>query len=223
MPARKAAKKSVSKSSKSPKTRYAPHPALAMIQKWIDELPGKSGRSLGQWMTMVKKQGLKDEKAAREWLKKEHGMSTSSAGYIAERAFAAPGSMLEEDPDQYLQIAEQYVADMFAGGKAGLKPIYDKLLDLGLSIAPDVKACPCKTIVPFYREHVIAQIKPSTRTRIDLGFALARHKGKLPARLIDTGGLAKKDRITHRIEITSVDDIDKDVEKWLKVAYDLDA
>ena len=42
-------------------------------------------------------------------------------------------------------------------------------------------------------------------------------------RLIDTGGFAKKDRITHRIEITSLKDIDTEVKRWLKVAYDRDA
>ena len=40
---------------------------------------------------------------------------------------------------------------------------------------------------------------------------------------MDTGGLAKKDRITHRIEIRSVSDIDDEVKKWLKTAYELDA
>jgi hypothetical protein len=45
----------------------------------------------------------------------------------------------------------------------------------------------------------------------------------LPARLIDTGGLQKKDRITHRIPISSLDEIDAEVMGWLKVAYDLDA
>lgn len=193
-----------------------------MIQNWIRDLPEKTGRSMEQWIAVVKKDGPGDEKAAREWLKKEHQLGTNSAGYLAERAFAAPGALSEEDPEQYLQIAEQYVESMFAGGKAGLRRMYDQLLDLGLGIAPDVKACPCKTIVPFYREHVIAQIKPTTRTRIDFGLALAKYKGKLPARLIDTGGLAKKDRITHRIEITSVKDIDQDVVKWMRIAYELD-
>jgi hypothetical protein len=56
-----------------------------------------------------------------------------------------------------------------------------------------------------------------------MGFALAKHKGKLPKRLIDTGGLAKKDRITHRIEITEVGQIDDEVRKWIKTAYELDA
>ena len=84
-----------------------------------------------------------------------------------------------------------------------------------------MKACPCQTIVPLYRKHVFAQIKPTTQTRIDLGFALGDMKA--PKRLIDTGGFARKDRITHRIEITSLQDIDDDVKHWLKVAYDRDA
>ena len=103
-----------------------------------------------------------------------------------------------------------------------LRPIYDELLTLGKSLGNDVKACPCKTIVPLYREHVFAQIKPTTNSRIDLGFALTDYKGKLPKRLIDTGGLAKKDRITHRIEITAAEQIDGEVRKWLKTAYNLD-
>jgi hypothetical protein len=32
----------------------------------------------------------------------------------------------------------------------------------------------------------------------------------------------KKDRITHRIEVSSPDQIDDDLKKWLRAAYDLD-
>jgi hypothetical protein len=45
----------------------------------------------------------------------------------------------------------------------------------------------------------------------------------MPKRIIDTGGLAKKDRITHRIELNSVNEIDAEVKKWLRTAYGLDA
>jgi len=75
--------------------------------------------------------------------------------------------------------------------------------------------------VPLYRNHVFAQIKPATLKRIDMGFAL--HDTKAKGRLIDTGGFAKKDRITHRIPITSIDEIDDEVQHWLQVAYDRDA
>jgi hypothetical protein len=109
---------------------------------------------------------------------------------------------------------------MYSGAKASLRLIYDELLALGRSLGEDVKVCPCQTMVPLYRKHVFAQIKPTTRTRIDLGLAL--RDTRTPSRLIDTGGFAKKDRITHRIEITSLKDIDAEVKKWLKTAYAMD-
>ena len=125
------------------------------------------------------------------------------------------------NPDLYLESAERDVENMFSGGKAKLRPLYDKLLKLGLKTGKEAKASPCKTIVPLYRNHVFAQIKPTTQTRIDMGFALGDMQPT--GRLIDTGGFAKKDRITHRIPITSMDDIDDEVKHWLKVAYDRDA
>jgi hypothetical protein len=121
-----------------------------------------------------------------------------------------------------LKAAARYVEEQYARPKEKLRPIFDELLKLGKSLGGDVKACPCKTIVPLYRKHVFAQIKPTTNMRIDLGFALTHYKGKLPKRLIDTGGLAKKDRITHRIELKSTAEIDGEVKKWLKTAYELD-
>jgi len=124
-------------------------------------------------------------------------------------------------PAAYLATAERYVEQMLAGPKAGLRPIYDALLALGLSIGKDTKACPCKTIVPIYRRHVIAQIKPATKTRIDFGLALGNTKA--PKRLVDTGGFKKKDRITHRIEVTSLHEIDDELKRWLKKAYEMDA
>jgi hypothetical protein len=80
---------------------------------------------------------------------------------VARRAFGGQGTE-DDDPDRYLQSALGYVDVMFSGGKAHLRPVYDELLRLGLSIGPDI----------LYRNHVFAQIKPTANTRTDLGFAL---------------------------------------------------
>ena len=125
-------------------------------------------------------------------------------------------------PEKYLAAAAKYVEEQYAGKKEALRPIYESILQLAGELGSDVKACPCKTIVPLYREHVFAQIKPTTNTRVDLGLALTHFKRKLPKRVVDTGGLAKKDRITHRIELKTIEDIDDEVEEWLKTAYLLD-
>src|SRR5207248_632011 len=81
-------------------------------------------------------------------------LGTTYAGSLAEHA---EGRGELDTPEGYLVAAEQYVDGMFAGKKSALRPIYDKLLSLGLSLGADVKACPCKTIVPLYRKHVFAQ------------------------------------------------------------------
>jgi hypothetical protein len=193
-----------------------------MVQKWVAELKAKTGRSLEGWVALVKKSGPADEKACRAWLKEEHGLGTNGAWWIAERALAKDDKgIAEDDPETYLKAAEEYVAAMFSGPRAGLRPLYDELLTVGLGTGSEAKACPCQTIVPLYRNHVFAEIKPATRARIDLGFAL--RDTPATGRLIDTGGLQKKDRITHRIPITSLADIDDEVRRWLKTAYDMDA
>jgi hypothetical protein len=45
-----------------------------------------------------------------------------------------------------------------------------------------VRVSPCQTFVPIFRNFAIAQIKPATRTRVDLGLALRHYSGKLPKR-----------------------------------------
>jgi hypothetical protein len=191
-----------------------------MVQDWIANLKPKTGRSLDEWIRFVKASGPPTEKERRDWLKKEHGLGTNIAWWLAERAEGKGGE--DADPDAYLKAAAGYVEAMYAGPKALLRPIHDRLIAIARKLGKEVKVCPCTTMVPLYRNHVFAEIKPSTRTRIDLGFALAKSKGKLPKRLIDTGGLEKKDRITHRIPITTLEDTDDEVERWLRVAYDLD-
>ncbi|MBZ5490182.1 MAG: DUF4287 domain-containing protein [Acidobacteriia bacterium] len=196
---------------------YDVHPSLGMYQSSLTALQQKTGLTLEEWIKLVQKSGPATEKERRAWLKAEHGLGMNYAGWIAEHSV---GKGDDGNPETYLKQAEEFVENMYAGTKEALRPVFNELLKLGRSLGKDVKVCPCKTIVPLYRNHVFAQIKPTTRTRIDLGLALK--DTKVPKRLIDTGGFAKKDRITHRIEIASVKDIDAEVKKWLTTAYEMD-
>jgi len=209
----------LAKTASKTKSIYSVHPGVLMTQKWIAELKQKTGRPLDEWIEFIKREGPPTEAARRDWLKHNHGLGTNYASWLASESVGKGDEL--SDPAAYLRAAEVYVDEMYAGKKEHLRPIYEALLKLGLSLGKDTKACPCQTIVPLYRNHVFAQIKPTTQTRIDFGLALGDTK-KTPKRLIDTGGFAKKDRITHRFEITTVKDIDEEVKSWLKIAYDRD-
>jgi hypothetical protein len=195
------------------KSVYSPHPGFAMEAASIAKLPAKTGKSLEQWTAILKKSGPPTEKERREWLKKEHGFTTNYAWFVAERAEHNRGLLEQYDPDALVE-------DIFAGPKAAFKPVYEAILAFGLKLGNDVKVCPCQTMVPFYRKHVFAQVKVPNRSRLDLGFALK--DTPVRGRLIDTGGFAKKDRITHRIEIVAVAGFDDEAKKWLRTAYEMD-
>jgi len=200
------------------KTVFDVHPSVQMGQAFVANMKEKTGRPLEDWLELLASQGPAAEKERLAWLKAKHGLGMNYAGCIAEIS-VGKGDLYS--PEGYLRAADKYVEDLFAGAKSGLRPIYDALLAAGRKLGSDVRVCPCRTFVPLYRNHVFAQIKPATRTRIDFGLAL--RDTKTPKRLIDTGGFAKKDRITRRFEIHSVEEIDAEVLKWMKAGYEMDA
>jgi hypothetical protein len=159
-----------------PAQQYDVHPGVKMIQEWVEELPEKTGRTLQQWAELVNKLESKVRKERIAYLKEKHGLGTNSAMHIVE--YATDSLSWDGDPDIYLQQAVKYVEGMFDGGKAALRPIYEKVLTAARKLGKDVKVCPCKTIVPFYRNRVFAQVKPATKTRVELGFVLRMNRSR---------------------------------------------
>ena len=194
------------------------HPAVKMLHAWTASLQAKTSKTLGEWVNLVKNSGTTTQKEQKAWLKEHFKFGTLEANRIVE--IAAGEGWGSGSPESYLQAAHGCVEAMFTGPKESLRPIYEAVLSLGYGLGEDVKACPCKTIIPLYRHHVFAQVKATTRKRIDLGLALGNLQ--TPPRLIHTGGYEKKDRITHSIPLTQLDEVDDEVKHWLTVAYRLD-
>src|SRR5260370_7678610 len=151
------------------KSLYGVRAGVAMVEKWMGEVKETTGRAVEEWIAIGKKEGPKDEKSRCAWLKTKHKLGMNRGGWIAERAEGKGGDL--DTPEVYLKSAVRYVEGQYAGPKEKLRPIFDELLRLGKSMGSDVKACPCKTIVPFYRDHVFPQTNPTPNTPIHLGFA----------------------------------------------------
>jgi len=200
---------------------YSIHPSVRHMQAIIGNLAQKTGHSLDAWFDLISKETIENEKECRKWLKLDFNLGGATASIIAQRYFKTASEEIT-DEEAYLNTAAEYVKNMYSSGKNHLRPLHDKLIEIGLSLGDDVKICPCKTMVPLYRKHVFAQIKPATKSRIDLGLALKNTNRSLNERLIDTGGLAKNDRITHRFATSTLQDIDSIVKEWLQIAYESD-
>ncbi|NWJ40373.1 MAG: hypothetical protein HXX12_05310 [Geothrix sp.] len=197
---------------------YDVHPSVAYVQAILANFKTKTGHTLEEWVTLLRREQPADPKG---WLK-ARGLGTNQAGFVLQRAGAAPGHAFDDSPEGYLAAAPGYVDTQYGGKKALLRPLFEQIVAHARGLGSDVKICPCETIVPFYRNHVFAEVKPFA-SRLDLGLALGDPaEVKDPGgRLKDTGGFAKKDRITHKLELASEADL-KAALPWLKRAYEQD-
>lgn len=196
------------------------HPGVAMIRKWTDELPGKTGRTLDEWAALVRRQKFESFRPASAWLTAEYGLNGRSALHIAEYVFSH--STWDGTPEVYLRNATQYVDEMFTGPKEWQRPIFDAVVAFVRTLGADVKVCPCKTIVPFYRNHVFGELKPATKTRLELAFALGNEVAA-GGRLVPNPRAKGNDRLKHLIAITPDAGFDAECRKHLKAAYRADA
>ena len=173
------------------------------LQTMIDNMPEKTGRSLAEWKTLLKTKEFSKHSEAVNFLKKEHGVSHGFANTIV--------SLSKENND----TSDDLVANQYKG-KEVLLPIYKKLLEVTTSFGPDVTVTPKKTTVSIIRKTQFALIKPATKSRIDLGLKIKEKP--TTERLENSGPFGTM--CTHRVQITSVDEIDDELRSWLTEAYE---
>lgn len=176
-------------------------------------LKEKTGRDLAEWKVVLTEAGLLEAKPGQrvKWLKETHGVTHGYAEVI---------SWMSVRPDDYQPSTfDEIVNSQYSGKKAPLRPIYDKLYAAGMALGPDVSTQPCQGYVPLVRKRQFAAIQPTTQTRLDLGLRLP---GIEPAGRLQPSKGVGGGSITHKIAITSLDEVDAEVLGWLQRAYELE-
>jgi hypothetical protein len=180
----------------------------AALQSQIRNIETTYGKPLDYWFGVIDASGLTKHNEVVAMLKGDHGLAHGAAHRV---------SLLARQRDHAGVAAPPDPADaLYAGPKAGLRPLHDALLGeiraLGtFSIAPK------KGYVSLRRRKQFAMVQPSTTSRIDLGLIL-------PA-TPTTGRLESAARFnplfSHRVRITAVTDLDDELRGWLATAYAL--
>ena len=175
----------------------------------VQSLESTTGKTIDTWLRLTKKSGKAKHGELVSWLKAEHGITHGYANLIAHQSLKSDaGSMRAEGGD--------LVADMFAGDKAGLRPIFDALLTTIRDFGPGIDETPKKGYLSLRRTTQFATLHPSTKTRFDVGIKL---KGMPPGTRLEAAG-SWNGMVTHRVRLASVGDVDAELIGWLQAAYD---
>jgi hypothetical protein len=180
-----------------------------MMSAVAASLAARTGRSLDEWIALVTSSGIDplDQNAVRGWLRSQHGVPQNSQWAIADAAARAAGWVRPSVAD--------YVDRQYSGPKAGLRPIYDALAAAIGELGGDVTIEGRGTYTPFVRGRQFAAVAAATSDRVDLGLRFTDPPAADRLQAAKAPGQA-----THKLSLRSVDDIDDEVLRLLRVAYE---
>ena len=163
------------------------------IRSQIANIEASTGRSLADWIGIVRASGIEKHAPAVAMLKAEHGLGHGNANIIVVKAREADAGRAQGD--------EALVELHYAGKYASLRPLYDAVIATVVGFGDDVELAPKKTYVSLRRRKQFAQVGPAAGqrhghpSRPDHGDRRARRRadrlaaGGVRARLTDGGRL----------------------------------
>ncbi|GAB5410546.1 MAG: hypothetical protein BalsKO_29110 [Balneolaceae bacterium] len=175
-----------------------------MMEKGLQE---KTGKSLSEWIEIVKAQNFEKHGQIMAFLKTEHNFTHGFANFVTLKA---------READAGSHDAKDLVNAQYSKGKEHLRPFYETLLKAAMSFGEDVEIAPKKSAVSLRRKRQFALIQPSTKSRMDLGLKL--NNAELSGRLEPSGPFGSM--CSNRIQITEESGVDDEVLGWMKLAYE---
>ncbi len=177
------------------------------LESMIQNLSKNTGKTLDQWLKIAGSSNIDQHKRLVDHLKFTYDIGHGYANLIAQKALQPEG----EPPE-----ADELVDFQYAGKKADLRPIYDKLIAALLKFGDDVEVSPKKAYVSMRRGKQFAILQPSTATRLDVGINL---KSKPAAGRLEASG-SFNSMVSHRVRLENIREVDAELITWLREAYE---
>lgn len=180
-----------------------------MMAAMNDSMKERTGRTLDEWVKVVHASGIDplDQGAVRRWLKSEHGVLQNSRWAISFAAAQAAGWTAPS--------VEEFIDAQYTRPKEALRPIFDRLRELIDDLGDDITTEGRGTYTPFVRRRQFLAVAAATKTRVDVGLRYTDPpKSKLLSEAKAPG------QATHKLTLTSPDQITSDVERLIRIAYE---
>jgi predicted transport protein len=178
-----------------------------MEDTMIKNLKEKYGKSLEEWIEIVKKTGIQKHGEIIKFLKSEHGFTHGFANLVSLKARGTDSASADS--------AESLVDDQYKG-KEALHPIYVKLMEEVKKFGNDVEVAPKRAYVSLRRKKQFALVQPSTKARLDIGINM---KGFDTTDRLEASGSFNA-MCSHRVRVSDIGDVDNELISWLRQAYD---
>jgi len=142
-------------------------------------------------------------------LKEKHNLGH---GYAATLAMKVLGTDAASNNDTDELIVKQYKS------KEHLKIFYDKLISEIQKFGGEFEIAPKKAYVALRRKKQFVILNPASKIRFEIGFNLKGVKAKDKLEAEKPNGIC-----SHKINLSNINEIDKEVIDWIRIAFDMAA
>ncbi|MEL6982060.1 MAG: DUF5655 domain-containing protein [Actinomycetota bacterium] len=164
-----------------------------------------TGRSVSEWTEVVRSAGLEKHGQIVSMFKTDHGLTHGNANLLAATVREALAGGPASDDDLFVA--------QYSGKKEALLPIHDAVAAIADGLGDDVERVVQKTGVSYRRAKQFLLIQAPSAKRIQLGLNLATTPSS--DRVADTSGMC-----SHRVDVTTADEVDGDLAGWIAESYD---
>jgi len=181
------------------------------LRTQVRNIETRYGRPVDAWTELIRSSGLAKHGEIVAMLKSDHGMSHGDANRVALIALDAIRSTSADAAPP----AADPIDALYAGSRAALRPIHDRVITVVTGFGTDVELSPKKGYVSLRRRKQFAMVGPAAR-HVDVGLILA---GITATERLEWAGSFNA-MFSHRVRVRSVDEVDAELEAWLRTAYD---
>ena len=178
-----------------------------MYERIAAQIKRETGSDVAAWNERIKERGPRSAADLKVWLNAQ-GVDGYPAMLLGFETFGYP---------DYLEASADELIDGQYRDKPAIRPIYDRLIE-HLPDVGEVEVQTRKTYVALIGpKRTFASIQPTTKTRVDIGLRFddaTLAKGLEPATSIGQSSM------THKLAISSVDEVNAESIGWLRRAYE---
>jgi hypothetical protein len=181
------------------------------IETQLKNIQAKTGKTLDELRAVMQHSGLTKHGEIRAMFQRDLGLGYGDSNTLAQILRDTSGERLADAP---AAAPDDVVNALYAGAKAGLRPIHDQLM----AEIEQLGACeisPKKGYLSLRRSKQFAMIGPATNTRVEVGLNMKGVTATDRLAAMPSGSMCN-----YKVKVTDVAEVDAELMAWIKQAYD---
>lgn len=188
-------------------------PTAASLNQ-LRNIQGKTGKTIGELHALLDGTGLAKHGEKRTWLIDNLGLGYGDANAVVGAQGKDLSALDGSAPAAPAADAGDPLDTIYTGAKAHLRGVHDAVI-AAVDTLGDYEKAPKKSYVSLRRAKQFAMVGPATKDLVEIGLNVKGLPDSPRLKAMPAGSMC-----AYTLRIGTAKDVDAELKRWLKAAYD---